>query len=158
MTQIPRYSCKPELNFQWFSWPNFTEIYPDTSNSSLTRTVFCFPSEFELPVVIISSLRQWLLTINMKETTVKSIKFLSISVVISLQTLLIIIQDYRIYSTISRDPKLWTCRLGITRTKNKSKTPGYKPRPIHYNKTGLLTTGKPNIFGKNHIDCHKWGR
>ena len=42
---------------------------------------------------------------------------------------------YRIYSAISRDPKLWTCRLGITRTKNKSKTPGYKPRPIHYYKT-----------------------
>ena len=63
---------------------------------------------------------------------------------------------YRIYSTISRDPKRWTCRLGITRTKNKSKTPGYKPRPIHYYKTELLTTGKPNIFGKNYIDC-KWG-
>ena len=73
MTQIPHYSCKPELNFQWFSWPNFTEIYPDTLNSSLPRTVFCFPSEFELPVVIISSLWQWLLTISMKETTVKSI-------------------------------------------------------------------------------------
>ena len=73
MTQIPRYSCKPDLNFRWFSWPNVTEIYPDTSNSSRTPTVFCFPSEFELPVVIISSLRQWLLTINVKETTVKSI-------------------------------------------------------------------------------------
>ena len=47
---------------------------------------------------------------------------------------------YRIYSTISRDPKLWTCRLGITRTKNKSKTPSYKLRPIHYYKTELLTT------------------
>jgi len=29
--------------------PNFTEIYPDNSNSALTRTVFRFPSEFELP-------------------------------------------------------------------------------------------------------------
>ena len=57
--------------------------------------------------------------------------------------------DYKPISAISRDPKLWTCRLGITRTKNKSKTPGYKPRPIHYYKTELLTTGKPNIFGKN---------
>ena len=56
--------------------------------------------------------------------------------------------DYKPISAISRDPKLWTCRLGITRTKNKSKTPGYKPRPIHYYKTELLTTGKPNIFGK----------
>ena len=65
--------------------------------------------------------------------------------------------DYKPISAISRDPKLWTCRLGITRTKNKSKTPGYKPRPIHYYKTELVTTGKPNIFGKNHIDCHKWG-
>ena len=64
---------------------------------------------------------------------------------------------YHIYLTISRNPKLWTCRLSITRTKNKSKTPGYKPRPIHYYKTELLTTGKPNIFGKNYIDCHKWG-
>ena len=27
------------------------------------------------------------------------------------------------------------------RTKNKSKTPGYKLRPIHYYKTELLTTG-----------------
>ena len=59
-----------------------------------------------------------------------------------------LVGTYRIYSTVSRDPKLWTCRLGITRTKNKSKTPGYKPRPIHYYKTELLTTGKPNIFGK----------
>ena len=65
--------------------------------------------------------------------------------------------DYKPISAISRDPKLWTCRLSITRTKNKSKTPGYKPRPIHYYKTELVTTGKPNIFGKNHIDCHKWG-
>ena len=65
--------------------------------------------------------------------------------------------DYKPISAISRDPKLWTCRLGVTRTKNKSKTLGYKPRPIHYYKTELLTTGKPNIFGKNHIDCHKWG-
>ena len=56
--------------------------------------------------------------------------------------------DYKPISAISQDPKLWTCRLGITRTKNKSKTPGYKPRPIHYYKTELLTTGKPNIFGK----------
>ena len=56
--------------------------------------------------------------------------------------------DYKPISAISRDPKLWTCRLGITRTKNKSKTPGYKPRPIHYYKTELVTTGKPNIFGK----------
>ena len=58
------------------------------------------------------------------------------------------ILTYRIYSTISRDPKLWTCRLRITRTTNKSKTPDYKARPIHYYKTELLTTGKPNIFGK----------
>ena len=57
-------------------------------------------------------------------------------------------QTYRIYSAVSRDPKLWTCRLGITRTKNKLKTPSYKPRPIHYYKTELLITGKPNIFGK----------
>ena len=91
MTQIRRYSCKPELNFQWFSCPNLTEIYPDTLNSSLTRTVFCFPSEFELPVVIISSLRQWLLTILWRRQLWSP--FLSISVVISLQTLLIIIQD-----------------------------------------------------------------
>ena len=56
--------------------------------------------------------------------------------------------DYKPISAISRDPKLWTCRLGITRTKNKSKTPSYKPRPIHYYKTELLTMGKPNIFGK----------
>ena len=28
---------------------NFTESYPDNSNSPLTRTVFRFPSEFELP-------------------------------------------------------------------------------------------------------------
>ena len=56
--------------------------------------------------------------------------------------------DYKPISAISRDPKLWTCWLGITRTKNKSKTPGYKPRPIHCYKTELLTTGKPYIFGK----------
>ena len=55
---------------------------------------------------------------------------------------------YKPILAISRDPKLWTCRLGITRTKNKSKTPGYKPRPIHYYKTELLTTGKPNMSTK----------
>ena len=64
--------------------------------------------------------------------------------------------DYKPISAISRDPKLWTCRLGITRTKNKSKTRGYKPGPIHYYKTELLTMGKPNIFGKKS-HCHKWG-
>ena len=28
---------------------NFTEIFPDNSNSPITRTVFRFPVEFELP-------------------------------------------------------------------------------------------------------------
>ena len=32
-----------------FLGQNFTEIYPDNSNSLLTWTVFRFPSEFELP-------------------------------------------------------------------------------------------------------------
>ena len=54
--------------------------------------------------------------------------------------------SYKPISAMSRDPKLCTCRLGITRTKNKSKTPSYKPRPIHYYKTELLPTKKPNIF------------
>ena len=51
------------------------------------------------------------------------------------------LKTYRIYSAISRDLKHCACRLGITRTKNKSKTPGYKPRPIRYYKTELLITG-----------------
>ena len=53
---------------------------------------------------------------------------------------------YETILALSRDPKFCTCRLGITRTKNKSKTPGYRPRPINYYRTELLTTGKPNIF------------
>ena len=65
--------------------------------------------------------------------------------------------SYRIYSAKSRDPKICTCRLDITKTKNKSKTPGFKPRPIHYYKTELLITGEHNIFWKNYINCHKWG-
>ena len=60
--------------------------------------------------------------------------------------------DYRIYSAansaVSRDPKLCTCRFGMTGAKNKSKTPGYKLRPIDFYKTELLTKGKPNIFWK----------
>ena len=45
ITRIPR---QLELNFLSLG-QNFTEIYPDTSNSQLTRTVFRFASEFELP-------------------------------------------------------------------------------------------------------------
>ena len=45
ITRIPR---QLELNFLSLE-KNFTEIYPDNSNSPLARTVFCFPSEFELP-------------------------------------------------------------------------------------------------------------
>lgn len=63
---------------------------------------------------------------------------------------------YNTISAILWDPKLCTSRLSITRTKNKLKTPRYKLRPIHYYKTELLTKGKPNIFWKTHIDCHKW--
>ena len=33
--------------------------------------------------------------------------------------------NYKLISAISRDRKLWTCRLGMTITKNKVKTPGY---------------------------------
>ena len=44
ITPIPR---KLELNFLSLD-QNLTENYPDNSNSSLTRTVFRFPSEFEL--------------------------------------------------------------------------------------------------------------
>ena len=43
ITQIPHYL---ELNFLSLD-QNFTEIYTDNLNSPLTRTVFCFPSEFE---------------------------------------------------------------------------------------------------------------
>ena len=45
ITRIPR---SLELNFLSLD-QNFTEIYPDNSDSPLTRTVFRFPSEFELP-------------------------------------------------------------------------------------------------------------
>ena len=31
--------------------------------------------------------------------------------------------DYKANSAVSRDPKLCTCRFGMTRAKNKSKTP-----------------------------------
>ena len=55
---------------------------------------------------------------------------------------------YKANSAVSRDPKLCTCRFGMTRAKNKSKTPGYKLRPIDFYKTELLTKGKPNIFWK----------
>ena len=52
-TWVTIISCfKLELNFLSLD-PNFTEIYPNNSNSSLTRTIFRFPSELELPVVII---------------------------------------------------------------------------------------------------------
>ena len=44
ITPMPR---KLELNFLSLD-QNLTENYHDNSNSSLTRTVFCFPSEFEL--------------------------------------------------------------------------------------------------------------
>ena len=45
ITRIPR---SLELNFLSLD-QNFTEIYPDNPDSPLTRTVFRFPSEFELP-------------------------------------------------------------------------------------------------------------
>ena len=45
LTRIPR---SLELNFLSLD-QNFTEIYPDNSDSPLTRTVFLFPSEFESP-------------------------------------------------------------------------------------------------------------
>ena len=45
ITRIPR---SLELNFLSLD-QNFSEIYPYNSDSPLTRTVFRFPSEFELP-------------------------------------------------------------------------------------------------------------
>ena len=50
---------------------------------------------------------------------------------------------YKANSAVSRDPKLCTCRFGMMRAKNKSKTPGYKLREN-------LTFSE-----KNHINCHK---
>ena len=78
-------------------------------------------------------------------------------VIFCLQPYILTQNIYRIYSAISRDPKLCTCRLGITRTKNKSKTSGYWPRPINYYKTELLTTAKPKIFGKK-LHWRSWMR
>ena len=95
------------------------------------KNVLCFIYHRQLP-----SLTQ-LHTLHLRNTQVKTLWYI-----------LPYLFDYKPILAISRDPRLWTCRLGITRTKNKSKTPGYKLRPIHYCKTELLTTGKPNIFGK----------
>ena len=95
------------------------------------KNVLCFIYHRQLP-----SLTQ-LHTLHLRNTQVKTLWYI-----------LPYLFDYKPILAISRDPRLWTCRLGITRTKNKSKTPGYKLRPIHYCKTELLTMGKPNIFGK----------
>jgi len=45
---MARIACQSELNFLSLD-QNFIEIYPDNLNTSLTWTVFHFPSELELP-------------------------------------------------------------------------------------------------------------
>ena len=47
-TRITRIPSSLELNFLSLD-QNFTEIYPYNSDSPLTRTIFRFPSYFELP-------------------------------------------------------------------------------------------------------------
>ena len=44
ITKIPHWLAPNFLSLG----QNFTEVYPENSNSPLTWTVFCFPSEFEL--------------------------------------------------------------------------------------------------------------
>ena len=64
---------------------------------------------------------------------------------------------YRIYSAISRDPKLCTCRLGITRTKTKSKTSAISRDPFIITRLNCKLRENLTFSEKNHISCHKWG-